>query len=62
MLITTTPGIEGRTVTEYLGVVTAQQVAIMDGSHPPVQLKSAWMRPRVSSAAWATHQPVQMVN
>ena len=26
MLITTTPGIEGRTVTEYLGVVTAQGV------------------------------------
>jgi len=26
MLITTTPGIEGRTVTQYLGVVTAQGV------------------------------------
>jgi uncharacterized protein YbjQ (UPF0145 family) len=26
MLVTTTPGIEGRTVTEYLGVVTAQGV------------------------------------
>ena len=26
MLITTTPGIEGRTVTEYLGVVNAQGV------------------------------------
>ena len=26
MLITTTPGIEGRPVTEYLGVVTAQGV------------------------------------
>src|SRR4029450_13647726 len=26
MLITTTPGIEGRTVTEYLGIVTAQGV------------------------------------
>jgi uncharacterized protein YbjQ (UPF0145 family) len=26
MLITTTPGIEGRIVTEYLGVVTAQGV------------------------------------
>jgi uncharacterized protein YbjQ (UPF0145 family) len=26
MLITTTPGIEGRTVTEYLGVVPAQGV------------------------------------
>jgi hypothetical protein len=26
MLITTTPGIEGRTVTAYLGVVTAQGV------------------------------------
>jgi uncharacterized protein YbjQ (UPF0145 family) len=26
MLITTTPGIEGRSVTEYLGVVTAQGV------------------------------------
>ena len=26
MLITTTPGIEGRTATEYLGVVTAQGV------------------------------------
>jgi len=25
MLITTTPGIEGRPVTEYLGIVTAQQ-------------------------------------
>jgi uncharacterized protein YbjQ (UPF0145 family) len=26
MLVTTTPGIEGRTVTQYLGVVTAQGV------------------------------------
>lgn len=26
MLITTTPGIDGRTVTQYLGVVTAQGV------------------------------------
>jgi uncharacterized protein YbjQ (UPF0145 family) len=26
MLITTTPGIEGRPVTEYLGIVTAQGV------------------------------------
>ena len=26
MLVTTTPGIEGHTVTEYLGVVTAQGV------------------------------------
>jgi uncharacterized protein YbjQ (UPF0145 family) len=26
MLITTTPGIEGRPVTEYLGIVTAQSV------------------------------------
>ena len=26
MLITTTPGIEGRTVAQYLGVVTAQGV------------------------------------
>ena len=26
MLITTTPGIEGRSVTEYLGIVTAQGV------------------------------------
>jgi uncharacterized protein YbjQ (UPF0145 family) len=24
MLVTTTPGIEGRTVTQYLGVVTAR--------------------------------------
>jgi uncharacterized protein YbjQ (UPF0145 family) len=26
MLITTTPGIEGRTMTQYLGVVTVQGV------------------------------------
>jgi uncharacterized protein YbjQ (UPF0145 family) len=26
MVVTTTPGIEGRTVTQYLGVVTAQGV------------------------------------
>ena len=26
MLVTTTPGIEGRPVTEYLGIVTAQGV------------------------------------
>lgn len=30
MLITTTPGIEGRPVTEYLGIVTAQGVLGVD--------------------------------
>jgi uncharacterized protein YbjQ (UPF0145 family) len=30
MLVTTTPGIEGRTVTQYLGVVTAQGVLGVD--------------------------------
>ena len=29
MLITTTPGIEGRPVTEYLGIVTAQGVLVI---------------------------------
>jgi uncharacterized protein YbjQ (UPF0145 family) len=31
MLITTTPGIEGRTVTDYLGVVTASGTAVRLG-------------------------------
>jgi uncharacterized protein YbjQ (UPF0145 family) len=30
-LITTTPGIEGRTVTEYLGVVSASGTAVKLG-------------------------------
>ena len=32
MLITTTPGIEGHPVTEYLGVVTAQGTATIAAS------------------------------
>jgi uncharacterized protein YbjQ (UPF0145 family) len=32
MLITTTPGIEGRTMTQYLGVVTVQGVLGVNAS------------------------------
>jgi uncharacterized protein YbjQ (UPF0145 family) len=44
MLITTTPGIEGRPVTKYLGVVTAQGVL---GVYPCLTARSGTQRARV---------------
>jgi hypothetical protein len=44
MLITTTPGIEGRTMTQYLGVVTVQGVLGVNASLGvgPSPMRTSW--------------------
>ena len=37
MIITTTLSVEGRTVSEYLGIVSAAQVMVMPGGNKGVQ-------------------------